>query len=193
MIIPTDPDSIGLVRAIRPFLGDKGKIAADDLLGAVNVMSIINTITDVYKSRSKMRNGEENTRPLAFLSMMADVNLDPTLISRAVESIVDYSSSKYDNQNQQSLPTSANNEQESVKLMTQEMPNGNANFNANGNGNEQLMMLIQSLMSKASNDPSLSNLLSEVSKNGINQETLSMIMNVLSKNAPNNNGNNTQR
>ena len=43
--------------------------------------------------------------------------------------------------------------------MTQEMPNGNANFNANGNGNEQLMMLIQSLLSKASNDPSLSNLL----------------------------------
>jgi len=191
MLIPTDSDSISLIRAIRPFLGEKGKIAADDLLGTVNIMSIINTITDTYKSKSKMRNGEENTRPLAFLSMMADVNLDPVLISKTIESIVDISSSKHEYQNHQNLMSK--NGQESVNLMANnEIPTTNMN-NGNASGNEQLLILIQSLMSKAASDPALSNLISEVSKKGINQDTLGLIMSALSQSKLNSSNNNQQQ
>jgi hypothetical protein len=36
MRIPTDPDSIGLIKAMRPFLSERGQAAVDDVLGSVN-------------------------------------------------------------------------------------------------------------------------------------------------------------
>ena len=69
MKIPTDSDSVGLIKAMRPFLSERGQAAVDDVLGSVNLIGIYSSVSDVIKKRR----GMEGDRPLAFLSSLANM------------------------------------------------------------------------------------------------------------------------
>jgi hypothetical protein len=145
MKIPTDSDSVGLIKAMRPFLSERGQAAVDDVLGSVNLMSIYGSVSDVLKRRR----GMEGDRPLAFLSNLANLELDPKIVAKAVDSMMEISNKP---------------EPEAEKV---DVPTGPASPSP-----EEISKMLQNVMAKASSDPNFAALLGSLAEQGMRSNML---------------------
>lgn len=159
MRLPTDSESVALVRALRPFLSERGQSAADDLLGSVNLISVVDSLGDVVRKRRGMGLQE---RPLAFLSGLANLDLDPKIVAKAVENMMDVDKG------------SAGSPPEKSK--TSREPHGPRP--------EDVSKVLQGVMAKASSDPSFAALLSSLAEEGMRSNTLPKLLETLGAEIP---------
>ena len=159
MRLPTDSESVALVRALRPFLSERGQSAADDLLGSVNLISVLDSLGDVVRKRRGM--GLQD-RPLAFLSGMANLDLDPKIVAKAVENMMDLDKS----------PAASQPE----KPKTGREPQGTRP--------EDITKMLQSVMSRASSDPSFAALLGSLAQEGMRSNMLPKLIETLGAEIP---------
>ena len=149
MKLPTDSDSVGLIKAMRPFLSERGQAAVDDVLGSVNLIGIYSSVSDVIKKRR----GMEGDRPLAFLSSLANMELDPKIVAKAVDSMMEISNKR---------------EPEDEKV---DVPTGPP-----GPSPEEIGGILQNIMAKASSDPNFAALLGSLAEQGMRSNMLPKLM-----------------
>lgn len=154
MKLPNDPECVALVKALRPFLSDRGQVAVDDLLGSVNLMNIYESIGDVVKRRR----GSGNERPLAFLSSLAYMDIDPKMIAKAVDSMID-------------MPGRPQGPDPKDQISPQPQ-------NA-GPRPEDVTAMLQGVMARAARDPHFAALLGSIAEEGMRGNMLPKLMEVL--------------
>ena len=159
MRLPTDSESVSLVRALRPFLSERGQSAADDLLGSVNLISVLDSLGDVVRKRRGM--GLQD-RPLAFLSGMANLDLDPKIVAKAVENMMDVEKG------------SAGSPPDKAK----------APRDPQGPRSEEITKMLQSVMARASSDPSFASLLGSLAEEGMRSNMLPKLIETLGAEIP---------
>ncbi|HHY62806.1 MAG TPA: hypothetical protein PLK04_05270 [Bacillota bacterium] len=149
MRIPTDPDSIGLIKAMRPFLSERGQAAVDDVLGSVNLVGIYTSVSDVLTKRR----GMGHDRPLAFLSSLANMELDPKIVSKAVDSMMEMSKKP---------------ESEPERATSPKGPSGPSA--------DDVAKMLQNVMDKASSDPNFAALLGSLAEEGMRSNMLPKLL-----------------
>lgn len=149
--MPTDSESVALIRALRPFLSDRGQSAADDLLGSVNLVSVFDSLGDVVRKR---RGTGLHDRPLAFLSGLANLDLDPKIVAKAVESMMDMEKPKTPREPQVPHEPQAPRPEDITKML-------------------------QTVMARASSDPSFASLLGSLAEEGMRSNMLPKLMETL--------------
>ena len=154
MRLPTDSESVALVRALRPFLSERGQSAADDLLGSVNLISVLDSLGDVVRKRRGM--GLQD-RPLAFLSGMANLDLDPKIVAKAVENMMDMEKG----------PAASPPDRPKTPREPQ------------GPRPEEITKMLQSVMARASSDPSFAALLGSLAEEGMRSNMLPKLIETL--------------
>ncbi|MDD2202716.1 MAG: hypothetical protein PHP20_03505 [Firmicutes bacterium] len=160
MKLPTDSDSVGLIKAMRPFLSERGQAAVDDVLGSVNLIGIYGSVSDILKKRR----GMEGDRPLAFLSSLANLDLDPKIVAKAVDSMMEISNKR---------------EPEAEKV---DVPAGSAG--PAGPSPEDIGKMLQNVMAKASSDPNFAALLGSLAEQGMRSNMLPKLMESLGSDLP---------
>ena len=162
MKVPTDSESVALIRALRPFLSERGQSAADDLLGSVNLISVFDSLGDIVKKRRGM--GVQD-RPLAFLSGLANLDLDPKIVAKAVENVMEMSS-RPPGEQERADKTSA--------LERPKVPRDPL-----GPRPEDITKMLQNVMARASSDPSFAALLGSLAEEGMRSNMLPKLMETL--------------
>lgn len=152
MRIPTDPESLALIRALKPFLSSRGKYAVDDLLGAVNLL----TMADALGGAAKVHQAT-GERPLAFLSMLADMNLDPTTIAKAVSKMAD-------------MPKRPESDPNDL-MMRMGRPAAPSP--------DDIGKMMQAIAGKAATDPEFAKMLGGFAENGLKPEMMSKLFEML--------------
>lgn len=149
--MPTDSESVALIRAMRPFLSERGQSAADDLLGSVNLVSVFDSLGDVVRKR---RGTGVRDRPLAFLSGLANLDLDPKIVAKAVESMMDVDRPKTGHEAHTPRETEAPRPEDITKIL-------------------------QSVMARASSDPGFASFLGSLAEEGMRSNMLPKLMETL--------------
>lgn len=149
MKIPTDADSVGLIKAMRPFLSERGQAAIDDVLGSVNLIGIYSSVSDILQKRR----GVEGGRPLAFLSSLANLELDPKIVAKAVDSMMEISNKREPEDEKVDVPTKPASPDP-----------------------EEISKMLQNIMAKASSDPNFAALLGSLAEQGMRSNMLPKLM-----------------
>ncbi|OPZ61632.1 MAG: hypothetical protein BWY85_02348 [Firmicutes bacterium ADurb.Bin506] len=170
MRLPSDPECVALVRALKPFLTDKGQHACDDVLGALNLLGVFDALGGAVRS-SRGRPGD---RPLAFLSNLAYMDLDPKIIAKAVDTVMSVPRGPIDPEHSAYGPTS---QASSMPPMSQ-MP-GMSNSGQQGPKPEDISRMLQGVMARAAQDPSFAAMLSSMAEEGMRGNTLPKLMEML--------------
>ncbi|MEA4882260.1 MAG: hypothetical protein VB144_01145 [Clostridia bacterium] len=159
MRVPTDPESVGLMRALRPFLSSRGQAAVDDLLGSVNLITIFDSLGGVMKKRR----GVGGDRPLAFLSNLANMELDPKTVAKAVDNMFDFTGAPTDDLGK---------------------AKGNQGQHQGAPRPEDVTKLLQSMMARAAADPNFAAMLGSLAEEGMRSNILPKLADVLGAEAP---------
>lgn len=162
MRIPTDPESVNLMRAMKPFLSDRGQYAVDDLLGAVNLVSIFGSLGDAMKRRQG-----GGGRPLAFLSSLANLDIDPTTVAKAVDAMVNFP---------KNMPSDSNRSSPGAS----HVPSGPGGAGgAQPPKPEEIAKIMQSIMNRAATDPNFAALLGSFAEEGMKSSMFPKLMEVM--------------
>ena len=177
MRLPTDPESVALIKALRPFLSEKGQSACDDLLGAVNLMSIFESLGEVVRGQ-RGRSGE---RPLAFLSNLAHMEIDPKIIAKAVDTMLNVPRGPIEPEPNTfagiqatpmpSPPPAGSNSDAAPQIPPAPMPPG---FKP-----EDIARMVQGLMARAAQDPAFAAMIGSIAQDGIRGNMLQKLMEML--------------
>lgn len=172
MNLSEDTNALELVRAVRPFLSDKGKTATDDLLGVINIMSIVDVVSKNARNKVRTRSADGKKRsPLAFLANFSRLNIEPEMIASVIDMFF----------TPQDEPQYDNNEKFRRDVAVREQ--NTRNINTEPNNEDEMVKVLKSFMNKATTDPNFAAMLSDVQKNGLDPNTLSSIVGALSNNS----------
>lgn len=173
MKLPTDPECVALVRALKPFLTDKGQNACDDVLGALNLLGVFDALGGAVRT-SRGRTGD---RPLAFLSNLANMDIDPKIIAKAVDTVMSVPRGPIEPERNAYGPMSQAPSTPPMPGMPG-MP-GMAGGVQQAPRPEDLSKMLQGVMARAAQDPSFAAMLSSIAEEGMRGNVLPKLMEIL--------------
>ncbi len=161
MRLPTDPECVALIRALKPFLTDKGQNACDDVMGALNLLGVFDALGGAVRTNR----ARSSDRPLAFLSSLAYMDLDPKIIAKAVDAVM-------------SVPRGPIEPDPSAWGPMPPTPSMQGNAQQ-GPKPEDISAMMQSVMARAAQDPSFAAMLNSIAQEGMRGNMIPKLMELL--------------